>query len=63
MPKEQRPRILLVDDEESIRSTVSMFLQLSGIDVIAASNGVEAIAQVARQTPDLIVLEIGRAHV
>ena len=58
MSKEQRPRILLVDDEESIRSTVSMFLQLSGIDVIAASNGVEAISQIARQTPDLIVLDV-----
>ncbi len=38
----QRPAILLVDDEESIRTTYRMKLERSGYRVVAAENGREA---------------------
>lgn len=58
MRVEYNPQILLVDDEESIRSTLKMFLELSGFQVVAASNGAEALERVARRPPDLIILDV-----
>jgi DNA-binding response OmpR family regulator len=53
-----KPKILLVDDEESILSTLKMFLELSGFQVVTASNGLEALAKVSERRPDLIVLDV-----
>lgn len=58
MNVEHGPKILLVDDEESILSTLKMFLELSGFQVNTAGNGVEALDQVAQHRPDLIVLDV-----
>ncbi len=58
MYPEIRPKILLVDDEESILSTLQTFLELSGFEVVTARNGVEALERVARERPLLIVLDV-----
>jgi len=58
MKTEDSPKILLVDDEESILSTLKLFLELSGFQVVTASTGLEALEQVSRQKPDLIVLDV-----
>ena len=52
------PRILLVDDEESILSTLKMFLELSGFQVVTANTGAQALDQVIEHRPDLIVLDV-----
>lgn len=57
-----KPRILLVDDETSITSTLTTFLQLSGFDVLTAPHG-EAALQLLQQHPvDLIVLDVLMPH-
>jgi DNA-binding response OmpR family regulator len=53
-----KPRILLVDDEEAITANLSPFLQRSGLIVAVAADGEEALHQVAGFGPDLIVLDI-----
>ncbi len=53
-----RPRILVVDDEESIRKTMRMTLEYEGFEVTEAPSGVEAIKAVAQDPPDLIFLDI-----
>lgn len=58
MQAENRPKILLVDDEESILETLKMFLELSGFAVTTARDGTEALAKVAQYRPDLIVLDV-----
>jgi DNA-binding response OmpR family regulator len=58
MRADYNPKILLVDDEESLRSTLKMFLELSGFQVVAASNGAEALERIFRHTPDLIILDV-----
>lgn len=58
MKAEPNPKILLVDDEESILSTLKMFLELSGFQVIVASTGAEALDKIKQHTPDLIVLDV-----
>jgi DNA-binding response OmpR family regulator len=44
--QEQRTKILLVDDEESIVSTLKTFLELSGFDVMTAKNGIDALTYI-----------------
>ncbi len=53
-------RILLVEDDESVRELASEILQMNGYEVIEASNGVEALAIFdAQETPvDLIVTDL-----
>jgi DNA-binding response OmpR family regulator len=56
--QEDTPLILLVDDEESILSTLTMFLELSGFQIITASTGLEALDKVQAHRPDLVVLDV-----
>ncbi len=50
--------VLIVDDEESICWGLERLLTDSGHDVSVAASAEEAFARVARQTPDLIVLDV-----
>jgi signal transduction histidine kinase len=49
--------ILLVDDEHDIRSTLARLLRQIGYAVETAANGADALAFVARQRPDLLLLD------
>jgi len=40
---EPRPRVLLVDDEEAITTTLGPFLERSGFDVTVAGDGIDAL--------------------
>jgi two-component system nitrogen regulation response regulator NtrX len=51
-------RILVVDDEADIRSLLKEILSEEGYEVDVASNAVQARASRARQTPDLVLLDI-----
>jgi DNA-binding response OmpR family regulator len=51
-------RILVVDDEESIRKVVEYALVQAGYEVDTAADGEEAERLLARTRPDLVVLDI-----
>ena len=51
-------RILVVDDEENIRATLSMCLEADGHTVIASSNIDHALEEASRQVFDLIFLDV-----
>lgn len=51
-------RILLVEDEDQIRSLLEMNLEMEGFEVIAATNGKDAIKAFKEQHFDLIILDI-----
>src|SRR5687768_15569359 len=51
-------RILLVDDEQPIQTLLSFPLQRDGYEVVAASDGREALARFAEQQFDLVVLDV-----
>jgi two-component system cell cycle sensor histidine kinase/response regulator CckA len=54
-----RPRILVVDDEESIRRFADRALRSAGYDVVVACNGPEALTLVEAQPAfDLYVLDV-----
>jgi two-component system, OmpR family, response regulator len=55
---DDKPHILLVDDEEAIRSALSTFLGRMGYKVQTASSGQEALALVEAEEPDLVLLDV-----
>jgi DNA-binding response OmpR family regulator len=52
------PRILLVDDEDSIQTLLSYPLQKEGFEVVGAADGQEALDRAREQSFDLIVLDL-----
>jgi two-component system OmpR family response regulator len=52
-------RILIADDEPNIREVISFALERAGFATATARNGGEALQQVRRTPPDLIILDIG----
>ena len=54
----QEPRILIVDDEERIRSLVASYLKADGFEVVEANNGRDAVAEVERHKPDLVIMDV-----
>jgi DNA-binding response OmpR family regulator len=55
---DRAPRILLVDDEQPIQTLLSFPLQRDGYEVIAASDGEEALSRFSEQPFDLVVLDL-----
>lgn len=51
-------RVLVVDDEESIRETVRLALALEGYEVLTAADGARALALVRDQPPDVVLLDM-----
>ncbi len=52
------PRILLVDDEANIRKMVSALLESEGFETLEAPNGQAALALVADDAPDAVLLDL-----
>jgi DNA-binding response OmpR family regulator len=50
--------IMIIDDEEQMRKLVQTFLQNEGYTVLQASNGMEAISEIHKRTPDLLLVDI-----
>jgi DNA-binding response OmpR family regulator len=53
-----KKKILLVEDEESLRLLYEEELKAEGYEVITAGNGKEALRQLEGIKPDLIILDI-----
>jgi type II secretory ATPase GspE/PulE/Tfp pilus assembly ATPase PilB-like protein/ActR/RegA family two-component response regulator len=51
-------KVLLVDDEDQLRKVMKDLLERDGYDVEEASDGVQALDQVDRHAPDIIVLDL-----
>jgi len=57
-----KKRILLADDDGSVRRMVGRVLESEQYDVLLAKNGIEAAAIAAAAAPDLIVLDVSLAE-
>ena len=51
-------RILVVDDESSVRRLLIQFLQSQGHETLEAEGGDQALAMAAEARPDLVLLDI-----
>jgi CheY-like chemotaxis protein len=50
--------IMVVEDHIALRRDMSFILEVAGFDVVSAADGVEALALMKRQTPDLVLSDI-----
>jgi two-component system, OmpR family, phosphate regulon response regulator PhoB len=51
-------RIIVVDDDEGVRTTVTWALEAEGFDVHAVADGVAALEAIQDSTPSLVVLDL-----
>ena len=51
-------RVLLADDDPSIRSMIELVLGFEGFDVLTVPDGAEALRRAAAFDPDVIVLDV-----
>jgi len=50
--------ILIVDDESRMRRFIRMNMELEGFQVVEAENGIQALDQIRKHTPDLVVMDV-----
>ncbi len=51
-------KILAVDDDPDILDAVTMILESRGYQVVTARNGVEGLARIEEEKPDLMILDL-----
>jgi len=56
--QENRPRVVIADDDPDIRRLVEMTVTNAGCDVTVASDGEEALERVRESKPDLVILDV-----
>ncbi len=55
---EERKRVLLVEDDESVRQLVRVTLQMNDYDVLEAKDGLEGLLLLDVHKPDAVVLDL-----
>ena len=51
-------KVLLIDDDPQLRQLLEITLEIDGFEVVQAGNGQEALEQLGRSAPDLILLDM-----
>jgi len=57
-PEDRPPKILCVDDDPEVLETLKEYFTHQGFQVLTATNGVEALFQVARRAPRAVILDL-----
>jgi len=50
--------VLIVDDSQTLRQMLTELLQHSGLEVVVATNGLEAKEQIQTKVPDLVITDL-----
>ena len=61
MPAEERmkkPKVIIVDDDRDTREMLTLALELEGLDVAQAANGLRLISAMHVDRPDVILLDV-----
>ena len=58
MSNPSKHEILVVDDDESVRDSLGLLLQSSGYDVSRATNGFDALLQLKRHLPSIVLSDL-----
>lgn len=54
----QRARILVVDDEDSMRDFMTIMLSKEGYEVLQAASGPDALGQIKKSPPDIVITDM-----
>ncbi len=57
-PAPELPSVLVVDDEPQVVWVLQFSLEAEGYTTYAASNGIEALSEISRHRPSMMVLDI-----
>jgi two-component system, OmpR family, phosphate regulon response regulator PhoB len=52
------PAVLIVDDEKDLQSVLDFNLRQAGFETMLAATGAEALVQLRRRVPDLVILDL-----
>ena len=55
---EEKRTVLVVDDSELIRAMLTGILRDAGYEIAEAGNGKEALQQISRQTPNMLITDL-----
>lgn len=58
LPRGDRARVLLVDDDEAVRESLSSYLQRAGFDTLTAADGLQALSMVEAHRPDVVISDV-----
>jgi two-component system, OmpR family, response regulator MprA len=52
-------RVLVIEDDDAVRSAIRRSLLLAGYEVLEAADGEEGLGRLANDVPDVVILDIG----
>jgi DNA-binding response OmpR family regulator len=55
-------RVLIADDDPTVRGSLAAVLESEGYEVDEARNGIEAVTRAIEHTPDLVLLDLNMPH-
>lgn len=58
MAQPAKHEILVVDDDEAVRDTLALVLQSAGYDITTATNGFDALLQLKRRLPAIVLSDL-----
>jgi len=58
MNSTERPRILIVDDEEDICQILKSYLEVEGFQTVLANNAKQALELTSKKNPDLLIIDV-----
>jgi CheY-like chemotaxis protein len=58
MNNSEKQQILVVDDEQSVRNSLALILKAAGYVVSTATDGFDALLQMRRAIPDVIISDL-----
>ncbi len=53
-----KARVLIIDDEDAVRSSLKMIFEYEGYEVLLAANGPVGLKMAEQESPDLVMLDI-----
>jgi CheY-like chemotaxis protein len=62
MSSSSKSQILVVDDDESIRDTVTLMLVAEGYETARAADGFDALLQMKTRVPELVISDLNMPH-
>ena len=53
-----KPRVLIIDDEDAVRSSLKMIFEYEGYETLQAANGAVGLKLAEQEAPDLVFLDV-----